>query len=208
MTGADPPSDAPVINIEGERVALGPYHAGILPLYARWTNDFATARNLDPLPRPMTTEALEALLAEILKDERQIWFIIYERDSSTGSGHAPRPIGFCGLTDVDHHHRTAEYAITIGEPDARGKGYGSEATRLTLDYAFTALGLHNVILRVFAYNAAGIRAYQKAGFREIGRRTHSRLMGGRFWDTVYMQALSTGFESPVLARIFVPDAPR
>ncbi len=36
-----------------------------------------------------------------------------------------------------------------------GRGYGTETTRLMLDYAFTALGLHNVMLTVFVFNAAG-----------------------------------------------------
>src|SRR3712207_4845770 len=66
-----------------------------------------------------------------------------------------------------------------------------------LDYAFTALGLHNVMLTVFEYNAAGIRAYQKAGFEEFGRRRECRAMGGKLWDEIYMDCLSSEFERPV-----------
>jgi RimJ/RimL family protein N-acetyltransferase len=128
-------------------------------------------------------------------------FTIYERATW-------RPIGTCGLHDLDHRNRTAEFGILIGEADARGKGYGTEATRLMLDYAFTALGVHNLMLRVFAYNRAGIRAYQKAGFREFGRRREAVWMAGRLWDVVYMECLATGFTSPVLADVFAPDAAR
>jgi diamine N-acetyltransferase len=96
----------------------------------------------------------------------------------------------------------------IGEADCRGKGYGTETTRLMLDYAFTALGLHNVMLTVFEYNLAGRRAYEKAGFREFGRRRQSRWMGGRLWDEVYMDCLASEFTSPLLGHIFVPDQPR
>ena len=46
-------------------------------------------------------------------------------------------------------------------------------------------------------NAAGIRAYQKAGFKEIGRRRECRMMGGKLWDEVYMDCLSSEFERPV-----------
>jgi RimJ/RimL family protein N-acetyltransferase len=60
----------------------------------------------------------------------------------------------------------AEYGIVIGEPDCQGRGYGTETTSLMLDYAFTVLGLHNVMLTVMAYNLAGIRTYEKAGFRQ------------------------------------------
>jgi diamine N-acetyltransferase len=54
-------------------------------------------------------------------------------------------------------------------------------------------------------NLAGIRAYQKAGFKEIGRRCQCRMMGGKLWDEVRMDCLSSGFDSPVLKRIYAPD---
>jgi RimJ/RimL family protein N-acetyltransferase len=64
------------------------------------------------------------------------------------------------------------------------------------------------MLTVFEYNLAGRRAYEKAGFREFGRRRQCRLMGGRLWDEVYMECLAMEFISPLLGRIFVPDQPR
>ena len=96
----------------------------------------------------------------------------------------------------------------IGDPDARGRGFGTETARLMLDYAFTALGLHSLMLRVFEFNLAGRRAYEKAGFREIGRRRQCHFMGGRLWDTIYMDCLASEFTSPVLSQILVPDRPR
>ena len=54
-------------------------------------------------------------------------------------------------------------------------------------------------------NPAGIRAYQKAGFKEIGRRRECRMMGSKLWDEVHMDCLSSEFESPVLRRIYAPD---
>ena len=130
--------------------------------------------------------------------EDETVFTIYERT-------AWRPIGSTALHDINHLHRTAMFGILIGEPECRGKGYGTEATRLVLDYAFTALGLHNVMLQVFEFNLAGQRAYHKAGFRELGRRRQSHMMGGRLWDDIYMECLASEFASPVLGRIFVPD---
>jgi len=54
-------------------------------------------------------------------------------------------------------------------------------------------------------NPADIKAYQRAGFKEIGRRRKCRMMGGRLWDEIYMDCLSSEFESPVLQRIYAPD---
>jgi diamine N-acetyltransferase len=88
----------------------------------------------------------------------------------------------------------------IGERDFHGKGFGTETTQLVLDYAFTILGLHNVLLKVFDYNQAGINAYKKAGFKEIGRRREVKYLNGKLWDDVYMDCLSTEFTSNVLGK--------
>ena len=88
------------------------------------------------------------------------------------------------------------------------EGPWTEATRLMLDYAFTVVGQHSAWLNVYEFNLAGIRAYQKAGFREIGRRRQCHWLGGRLWDMIYRDILVCEFSRPVLARIFVPDERR
>jgi len=49
-------SEEPVLNIAGERVALGPLRADLLPLYGRWINDFGTIRVTNPPSGPVTAE--------------------------------------------------------------------------------------------------------------------------------------------------------
>ena len=119
-----------------------------------------------------------------------------------------RPIGTVSLFQIDYRTGSADFGILIGEANARGQGYGTEATRLALDYAFTALGLRNVGLTVAEWNVAGQRAYVKAGFKEYGRRRSCRWMGGRWWDDVQMYALAAEFVSPVLAAVFDREAHR
>jgi len=194
-------ADQPIINILGELVALGPLDRTLLPTYQRWMSQFDMLRTLDFPPQPLTLEAETAWFEATARSTSEMYFTIYERDGW-------RPIGNLDLRAIDFRNRSAEFGITIGEADCRGKGYGTEATRLTLDYAFTALGLHSVMLAVFAYNPGAIRAYEKAGFREIGRRREAKWMGGRLWDIIYMDCLATEFESPVLSKIFAPDEPR
>jgi RimJ/RimL family protein N-acetyltransferase len=63
--------------------------------------------------------------------------------------------------------------------------------RLLTGYAIRELGMHNVQLRVFAFNHAGIRAYEKAGFREYGRRRGAWRRDGRRWDIVFMEVLAS-----------------
>lgn len=64
-----------------------------------------------------------------------------------------------------------------------------------LEYAFGALGLHNVMLRVYAFNLAGQHANFKAGFREFGRRREAKLLNGQHCAVVYMECLATEFNA-------------
>ena len=192
--------EQPIVNIVGERVALGPLRRALLETYQRWFNDFGTDRTQGDIPGPRTRERAERFYERRATDAETPMFLIYELASW-------QSIGITWLSDVDQRHRTAGYAIMLGEPSARGQGYGTEVTRLMLDYAFTALGLHNVVLEVYEPNIAGLRAYAKADFRECGRRHASYRMGGRAWDTIVMECLATGFSSPVLGKVFRPDEP-
>lgn len=191
----------PIFNIVGENVALGPLRRDLIPDYHRWINDFATMRTLALPPSPMTVEAETAWYESVAQSTSVHLFTIYERSSG-------RPIGNTELHDIDYRNRTATFGLLIGEPDARGMGHGTEATRLVLDYAFTALGLHNVMLTVYAFNLAARRVYEKAGFREIGQRRECRWMGGKLWNEIFMDCVASDFSSPVLGEIFVPDSPR
>src|SRR4051794_10401601 len=198
---ADGGAEQPVVNIVGELVALGPGRRDLVPLLYRWDNDFAMGRTQGGTPIPWTLEAEYAAYEADQGRGQYATFIIYRRADW-------RPIGFTAWHDIDYRHGNARFIIGIGEPEARGKGYGTEATRLMLDYAFTALGLRSAMLTVYAYNLAGLAAYRKAGFREVGRQRQCHRMGRRYWDMVYMDCLASEFESPVLGKVFVPDEPR
>src|SRR5215216_1046611 len=145
MDSAPAPGEQPIVNILGQKVALGPHRRELLPLYLKWVNDFEVARTLAIRMRPMTMEAEEAWYTRITRSETDVVFTIYERA-------AMRPIGTTGLHRINHLHRTAEFGISIGEKDCWGRGYGTEATILTLDHGFNALGLHNILLTVYDHN--------------------------------------------------------
>jgi RimJ/RimL family protein N-acetyltransferase len=200
---ADDAADRPLVNIVGERVALGPFSRESLPRYQSWMNDIATQgwAGFPDRPDPLSDERMALWYERVATDQERMYFTIYEMT-------AWRAVGFCVLRDIDQQNRTAEFGMTIGDPADRGKGYGTEAVTLLLDLAFTGLGLNNVQLEVFEFNHAGLRTYQKAGFKEIGRRRRAYFMGGKLWDIVYMDCLAEEFTSPVLSRILDPGDAR
>lgn len=176
----------PLITFTGQLVGLGPLDRALVPDYHRWANDVETSRTLG-LSWPVTLERSLAIFDERSRATDAVWFTVFERGSE-------RPIGLAYLFEIDLRHRRATFGIVIGDADARGQGYGSEATRLMLGYAFDQLGLSNVMLTVYADNLAGLRAYEKAGFRAFGRRRASSTRGQTSVDLVYMEALA---EEPV-----------
>ena len=197
---ADERDESIILNITGEKVALGPLRRDLIPTYYQWKNALSTSRTLG-LSWPTTLEQEDAAYRQSLDNSQRVDFTIYERATL-------RPIGTTYLYEIDDRHSRAGFGIIIGEENARGKGYGTEATRLTLDYAFTALGLSNVLLTVYEFNLAGIHAYRKAGFQEIGRRRRCSRLGQRLWDLIYMDCVADDFESPVLGEVFGADEGR
>jgi RimJ/RimL family protein N-acetyltransferase len=180
------------LNIIGKLVALGPFVRDHLVLYHRWINDFEVTRYYLDTPRPQTLEERAAWYERMrASDPYNIDSLIYELATM-------RPIGRVGLEDLSYQHRRATFGILIGEKDCWGKGYGTEATRLTLDYGFRLLGLHNIMLSVSSANTAAIRAYTRAGFHVLGARRECRREGNHTLDSVFMDCLATEFEGPVL----------
>lgn len=100
-----------------------------------------------------------------------------------------RLIGEISLDVVHWPGRDAFVGVGIGEPAYWSKGYGTDAMRILLRYAFTELNLRRVTLTVFAYNPRAIRSYEKVGFRHEGHLRDFLNREGRRWHELYMGIL-------------------
>ena len=72
----------------------------------------------------------------------------------------------------------------------RGKGYGKEAIELLLKHGFINLNLESIYLGVYEYNGSAIKVYEKVGFKYVGKRRHSRILGNRIYDEIIMDMIS------------------
>ena len=106
-----------------------------------------------------------------------------------------RLIGFVGLYLPQPSGCDAWVGISIGERELWGKGYGTDAMRLILRYAFHELNLHHVSLALHEYNTRAYRSYEKAGFRPEGRMRQDQLREGRRTDTLFMGILRAEWEA-------------
>lgn len=117
-------------------------------------------------------------------------FIIVDTDTDTD-------VGSVYLRDIDKQHKKCEFGIFIGEESCRGKGIGSSAAKLILDYAFQELKLNRVFLRVFAQNPRAIKSYEKAGFKHEGTFRDDVIIDGVAYDMVFMAILKEEWEKGV-----------
>jgi RimJ/RimL family protein N-acetyltransferase len=194
-------ADQPSLTIAGDKVALSRLRRDLLPLYERWYGDFEVGvtffkGELVPENEEGAVERYERAVT-LPGAARVVAFTVYEQATL-------RPIGTASLYEIDHYNRTAQYGVLLGEKECWGRGYGTEATALTLDYGFTLLGLHSIMLTVFSYNERAIRAYTRAGFRVVGRWREAKRLGDRAYDIVCMDCLATEFQGSRLRRL-LPD---
>ena len=192
------PKQQRLILVQGQRVGLGALRHDLIPAYLRWRSDPEFFLGTGQSSQVPTVEAVQAWFEQATRPgNSEIHFTIYDLDDLA-------PVGTALLVRVNQHDGTAEFGLTIGE--RRNQGLGSEATKLVLDWAFTVMGLHNILLVTFSWNLPAIRAYSKAGFREIGRRRGAVLTLGQRYDQVLMDAVADEFSDSVLAKQSPPNA--
>lgn len=168
--------------ISGRLVVLRRHRQENLPSIVRWYRDPELARLTRYHMQPMSLEEIERYFMTRLLAADALAFGIHERKSD-------RLIGLTTFSALDPDNASVLFHITIGERDAWGRGFGTEAAELMLGHAFERLGLHRVGLSVFAFNERAIRSYEKAGFRVEGRLREAIARDGRFWDEIQMGVL-------------------
>lgn len=167
----------------GERVRLRSLHDEDLPHLARWETDPATTATLSSwvLP-PSEASARERIEKWCANDKDDVGFAIETLADP------PVLVGSIQLAGARPKNRCATLGIALGREHV-GRGYGTDATRVIVDYAFREMGLHRIQLTVAPFNQAGIRAYEKAGFVEEGRRRDAVWHDGQWYDEVLMSLL-------------------
>ena len=126
-------------SLTGPTVVLRRHVPGNLAAFQRWYADPEIARLARYQATPMRPEEIERFFAARVVGPEALAMAVHERATD-------RLIGTCAFSQLDGENGSALYHITIGESDAWGQGYGTEATQLMLDHAFGTLGLHRIAL--------------------------------------------------------------
>ena len=169
----------------GEKVLLRALDNSDLMASLDYVNDYETMRGVTSgliLPSSVDDEA-RLFSAQTRQNRGEYQFAIETLENR-------RFIGRCGFISVDWKNRLGEIAILIGEKSARGKGFGTDAVNTLCRFGFEEMGLHKISVRVFAFNAAAIRCYEKCGFEREGLLRGEYFREGKFRDVVIMGLLN------------------
>lgn len=169
--------------LKGNKVKLGPVKREFIDYYLKWMNDPELTQYL-MMYRPLTREMEEDWFNSLKNREDFFIFaiLLFNQDE------IEKLLGNCSI-DVDWKNRVGTCGIIIGEKAYQGKGYGTEAMELLVNYGFNTLNLNRIQLETFSFNIRALKSYQKVGFKEEGIRRQAIYVNGGYRDAIMLGIL-------------------
>ena len=165
--------------IKGTKVALRKMDYNDTDLIIRWRNsDYIREHFI--YQGYFTKESHENWIKTMIETGKVVKLMIGDMEDNY------KAVGSIYIRDIDRTNNKAEYGIFIGEESARGRGIGSEAAALMIQYCFNVIKLHRLFLRVFADNKQAIKSYENAGFVKEANLKEDVYINGKYRDIVLM----------------------
>lgn len=174
----------------GERVRLRGLRDDDLPALVRWWQDPELGVFQSGSVVPSSETAAREMFTRWSGNQDPASGVGFSIEALSGAGGPGTLLGHLALFDVRARTRAATFAIGLGA-EHLGRGYGTDATRVAIEYGFREMNLHRIQLTAFAFNRRAVAAYRRAGFREEGRRRDGIFHDGRYHDEIIMSVLST-----------------
>lgn len=171
--------------METKRIYLRPFESTDVDAYFPGLFD-AEMRRLTGTQNSFTRPQVERYIENAAQDDSRLMLLIALQDND-------QVIGDIALMDMHTKNRSAHIRIAIDNTEHQGKGYGSEALLLMLDYGFGICNLHRIELEVYAFNPRAIRTYEKLGFQREGVRRDALFYNHQYHDAIQMSILEDEF---------------
>jgi len=173
--------------LEGKNVNLRIVEKEDLPLFVEWVNKPEFFGEYNPLRQVSRTEVEKRHEKD---NSEQGEFIIEKKDGSK--------IGFIAHFHV-LHLGTGTKQLEIGYsliPDERGKGYGTEALQIMVDYLFLSKDATRVQVQTDLRNVASQKVIEKVGFKKEGTLRKNFFMRGELRDCYIYSILREEWKEP------------
>jgi RimJ/RimL family protein N-acetyltransferase len=183
------PSQASPSFLAGQDISLRSLELSDLDDLWQWFADREVVRySLSLWLFPYSRHETQTWLEKTLTDKHTLTLGIVERTSGA-------LIGIAGIASMSLINRSGEYFILIGNKESWSKGYGTEVTKLIVEYGFATLNLHRIALTVSEVNSAGVKAYERAGFTREGVLRQACYRDGQYHDKIVMSILRPDWEA-------------
>ena len=176
--------DKPILN--GSTLILRPITVDDAPAMFASLADEESMR-LTGTQETFTLEQVQRHCERITSADDRVDYVITRKGDPTYLGEAV-------LNDIDWENRSANFRIALAGKSIFGKGYGTEATRLILNFAFQTLQLHRIELEVYDFNPRAQRVYEKVGFVREGVRRDVLLWEGEYHSAIVMSILEQEYK--------------
>lgn len=169
--------------LTGQQTRLRGLRDDDLQVLAAWEMDAGRMATMSgTVAPPSESAASNRLVGWCANDKDDLGYVIET------SADPPTMVGHIALFGARPKNRCATIALALGREHI-GRGYGSDAVQVIVDYGFREMGLHRIQLEVWSFNAAAIRTYAKVGFVEEGRRRSLVWHDGQWYDAILMSIL-------------------
>jgi len=171
--------------MEGNLTKLRPLEQQDSEILFSWYRDLEVTDLLD-IDLPVGMISIIDMITKKTTSTDTVGFMVEDRKSDI-------PIGVIMLNSINWVDRKAELGIMIGDKGYWSKGYGEDAAKTLLGYAFNRLDLHRIFLKTYSFNERAIRCFEKCGFKEEGRLRAGRYWKGKRHDVLVMSMISDEF---------------
>lgn len=159
---------------------------------ARWTHDpeygrLTSSKPTRPLSPMQVKKAMEEQVKEAREKRQRFDFAIRLKTKE-------RLVGLATIEGIEWTHGHGWLSLSLGSAADRGMGYGGEALKLILRYAFHELNLYRLNTIFFEDNARGLAFLERHGFQIEVRRRQAIYRAGRRWDEVRLGLLREDWE--------------
>ena len=176
----------PSYPIATDRLLLRPYQAEDLEALHDLERRAETARYLynDPLSREETKALLDRRMKLVAIDDDGEEIVLAVELRTTGT-----VIGHVNLELTSREHRQGEIGYVM-HPDHQGHGYATEAAGVMLRLGFEELGLHRIVGRLDARNAASAAVLERLGMRREAHLRENEHVKGEWVDELVYAILA------------------
>jgi len=178
------------MNLESKRIYLRTLQELDAPVILGITTE-EEIRYMTGTKTNFTLDQIKAHIKKINNDSSRYDFAICLKEND-------QMIGELSILDIEEDNKKAGFRISMSSIELTGKGYGSEAIKIVLQFVFEELHLNRLQLEVFDHNLRGIRAYEKVGFVKEGVLRESLYYNGNYSDEIIMAILKTNYKNTLL----------